>query len=130
MPANLFQPLPDARSGECFDDLLSRPGCRVERIVSHGQASPPGFWYDQAWDEWVLLLSGSAVLRLEPQADPVALRPGDHLLIPAGVRHRVEATAAGEPTVWLAVHCGAAAAPVSPGESPPACPAAQGNPAP
>lgn len=130
MPANLFQPLPDARSGECFDDLLERPGCRIERIVSHGQASPPGFWYDQAWDEWVLLLSGSALLRLEPQADPVALRPGDHLLIPAGVRHRVEATAAGEPTVWLAVHCGEAAAPAPPGESPAAPPEQQGNPAP
>ncbi len=46
MPAaNLFRPLPDARGGERFDDLLNRPGCRIERIVSHGQASPPGFWY-------------------------------------------------------------------------------------
>lgn len=104
--ANLFQPLPDARRGECFDDLLRRPGCRVERIVSHGQASPPGFWYDQAWDEWVLLLAGSAVLRLASQTEPVQLAPGDHLLIPAGERHRVEATAPSEPTVWLAVHCG------------------------
>lgn len=103
---NLFQPLPDARGGECFDDLLQRPGCRVERIVSHGQASPPGFWYDQDWDEWVLLLSGSAVLRLEPQADAIRLAPGDQLLIPAGVRHRVEATDPAGPTVWLAVHCG------------------------
>ncbi|MOA48831.1 Cupin domain protein [compost metagenome] len=78
----------------------------------------------------MLLLSGSAVLRLEPQAEAVALRPGDHLLIPAGVRHRVEATAAGEPTVWLAVHCGEAAAPVWPGESPAARTEPQGNPAP
>lgn len=107
--ANLFQPLPDARAGECFDDLLRRPGCRVERIVSHGQASPPGFWYDQAWDEWVLLLAGHAVLRLASRTAPVTLAPGDHLLIPAGERHRVEATAADQPTVWLAVHCGAAA---------------------
>lgn len=104
--ANLFQPLPDARAGECFDDLLRRPGCRVERIVSHGQASPPGFWYDQTWDEWVLLLAGHAVLRLASQVEPFALAPGDHLLIPAGERHRVEATAADQPTVWLAVHCG------------------------
>ena len=108
MPANLFQPLPDTRDGECFDDLLRRPGCRVERIVSHGQASPPGFWSDQAWDEWVLLLAGHAVLRRASRAEPVELRPGDHLLIPAGERHRVEATAADRPTVWLAVHCGEA----------------------
>jgi len=126
MPANLFQPLPDARSGECFDDLLKRPGCRIERIVSHGQASPPGFWYDQAWDEWVLLLSGSAMLRLEPQAEAIVLQPGDHLLIPAGVRHRVEGTAAGEPTVWLAVHCGE----LWPSESPAARADQPGVPAP
>jgi len=103
-PRNLFQPLPDAAVGECFDDLLNLPGCRVERIVSRGQASPPGFWYDQDWDEWVLLLAGSARLRLESEAQPVDLAVGDHLLIPAGERHRVEATAADEPTVWLAVH--------------------------
>jgi len=102
--SNLFRPLPDAADGECFDDLLSRPGCRVERIVSQGQASPPGFWYDQDWDEWVLLLSGSALLRLESRSQPVALTAGDHLLIPAGERHRVEATDAAGPTVWLAVH--------------------------
>lgn len=104
MIRNLFQPLPDAQDGECFDDLLKRPGCRVERIVSYGQASPPGFWYEQAWDEWVLLLSGSAELRLADEDAALQLRPGDYLPIPAGVRHRVEATAADEPTVWLALH--------------------------
>ncbi|ACO80673.1 hypothetical protein AvCA_45610 [Azotobacter vinelandii CA] len=103
-PRNLFRPLPDASAGERFDDLLSLPGCRVERIVSQGQASPSGFWYDQDWDEWVLLLAGSAVLRLESQSQPIALAVGDHLLIPAGERHRVEATAPHGPTVWLAVH--------------------------
>lgn len=108
MPANLFQSLPDARDRECFDDLLRRPGCRVERIVSHGQASPPGFWCDQDWDEWVLLLSGHALLRLASQAEPIALQPGDHLLIPAGERHRVEATAVDQPTIWLALHLGEA----------------------
>ena len=107
MPANLFQPLPDAGDGERFDELLRRPGCRIERIVSHGQASPPDFWYDQTWDEWVLLLAGSAVLRLASQSEAIRLAPGDHLLIPAGERHRVEATAAQEATVWLAVHCDA-----------------------
>ncbi|NHN78795.1 cupin domain-containing protein [Azotobacter chroococcum] len=101
---NIFRPLPDASGGECFDDLLSLPGCRIERIVSRGQASPPGFWYDQDWDEWVLLLAGSALLRLESEPQPVALAVGDHLLIPAGERHRVEATDPGGPTVWLAVH--------------------------
>lgn len=101
---NLFRPLPDACAGERFDDLLTRPGCRIERIVSRGQASPPGFWYDQDWDEWVLLLAGSAELRLEERAEPIRLGVGDYLLIPAGQRHRVEATDPAVATVWLAVH--------------------------
>jgi cupin 2 domain-containing protein len=32
------------------------------------------------------------------------LSPGDHVIIPAHVRHRVEWTDAEHPTVWLAVH--------------------------
>jgi hypothetical protein len=62
---NLLAPLPDARAAEAVDILLSRPGIRIERIVSLGEASPPGFWYDQDEGEWVLLLSGSARLRFE-----------------------------------------------------------------
>jgi len=45
---NLLSPLPDARAAEQVATLLTRPGLRVERIVSLGQASAPGFWYDQA----------------------------------------------------------------------------------
>lgn len=101
---NLLQPLPDASSDERFEDLFQRPGCRVERIVSLGHSSPPGFWFDQDWDEWVLILAGSAVMRLETRNEPIALAPGDCLMISAGARHRVESTAAGVPTVWLALH--------------------------
>ncbi len=77
---------------------------RVERIVSHGHTSPPGFWYDQPRHEWVALLAGAAALRFEGDGAPVELRPGDSLTIPAGRRHRVEWTTPDEPTVWLAVH--------------------------
>lgn len=101
---NLFANLPDASAGECFDPLFERPGCRAERIVSKGQASPPGFWYDQDWDEWVLILKGSAVLRLETRAALISLTAGDSLMIPAGVRHRVESTDATDTTIWLALH--------------------------
>ena len=51
-----LSPLPDARAAEQVATLLTRPGLRVEQIVSRGQASPPGFWYDQAEGEWVLVL--------------------------------------------------------------------------
>jgi cupin 2 domain-containing protein len=101
---NLFAALPDAGAAEAVDTVFERPGVRVERIVSAGQASPPGFWYDQDRAEWVLVLAGSAGLLLEGEAEPRVLGPGDYLLIPAHRRHRVEWTDAERPTVWLAVH--------------------------
>lgn len=103
---NLFEPLPDARAAERFEPLLRRPGLLVERIVSHGQATPSGLWYDQGWDEWVLLLAGSAELLIEGENAPRNLQPGDSLLLPAGCRHRVTWTTPHLPTVWLALHYG------------------------
>ena len=101
MPNLYAQLLPDY-GAEQFVELLSRPGLRIERIVSSGQASPPGFWYDQPQAEWVLLLQGEARLAFEDEPAPRLLKPGDFLDIAPHRRHRVESTAA--PTVWLAVH--------------------------
>jgi cupin 2 domain-containing protein len=83
--------------------LLSNAHLRLERIHSNQACSPEGFWYDQHEHEWVLLLQGSARLTLEGEALPRALCRGDHLLIPAGTRHRVEATDPDPGTVWLAL---------------------------
>lgn len=99
---NLFAGLPARADEEIFETLLAAPGARVERIVSTGQASPPGFWYDQDGDEWVAVLRGSAELRFADEPGPRTLAAGDHLLIPARRRHRVERTQ--NPTIWLAVH--------------------------
>ena len=77
---------------------------RIERIVSTGQASPPGFWYDQPDDEFVVLLTGAASLCFEEGGVTLDMKPGDWVEIPAHVRHRVESTQADPPTVWLAVH--------------------------
>jgi cupin 2 domain-containing protein len=101
---NLFAALPGDSREETITALLSAPNLRIERIVSNGQASPPGFWYDQDWAEWVILLTGSAELSFEEDTAPRHLRPGDYVHIPAHTRHRVEGTHASEPTVWLAVH--------------------------
>lgn len=101
---NLFADLPAAAAAEEIATLLAAPGFRIERIVSTGQASPPGFWYDQDYAEWVVLLRGSAALLFEGEAAPRVLGPGDYLHIPAHRRHRVEWTAPHEATVWLAVH--------------------------
>jgi cupin 2 domain-containing protein len=101
--ANLLTNLPDASGGEVFEQILTRPGARIERIVSQGQSTPADAPFLQAHDEWVLLLTGGAGLRIEGEDEKV-LKPGDHLLIPGGKPHCVTWTAADEPTVWLAVH--------------------------
>jgi cupin 2 domain-containing protein len=79
---------------------------RVERITSRGHATPPGEWYDQPQDEWVALLAGAARLLVEGEPAARELRPGDWVLLPARLRHRVEWTDPDRDTVWLAVHAG------------------------
>ncbi len=108
MRGNLFNGIPTHLPEELVTRLAGSGSVRIERIVSDGHASPEGFWYDQEQDEWVLLLSGGAELVLETAEglERTTLNPGDHLLIPARQRHRVEATVTSEKTVWLAVFFG------------------------
>ena len=87
-----------------MERLIDGPKVRIERIVSTGQASPPGFWYDQSDDEFVVLLSGAARLRFEKDDLSLDLNPGDWVEIPARTRHRLDWTQTEPPTVWLAVH--------------------------
>lgn len=98
---NLFEHIPSNLPDEITETLSASGHARIERIVSTGQASPPGFWYDQDQAEWVLLVQGEA--KLEFDGRTVHLRPGDYLDIPAHVRHRVAWTKPDEPTIWLAV---------------------------
>jgi len=100
---NLLSPLPDAEAGERLEALLTRPGLRIERIVSRGQSSPPGFWYDQPEAEWVVVLAGAARLRFQDEAEARVLGPGDCLDIAPHRRHRVDWTDPSAATVWLAV---------------------------
>ncbi|WP_079435558.1 cupin domain-containing protein [Zoogloea sp. LCSB751] len=100
-PRNLLKNLPPPGPDEDFETLFEAGAMRIERIVSHRNASPPGFWYDQAGDEWVMLVQGTAELEFD-DGRRIALAPGDWLVIPAGRRHRVAST--GPDTVWLAVH--------------------------
>ena len=103
LPGNLLRELPEASGGEVIDTLVAAPGLRIERIVSHGEASPPGFWYDQPQAEFVVLLEGAAQLRFADEPTARILGPGDCLAIAAHRRHRVEWTDPARPTVWLAV---------------------------
>ena len=100
---NLSTDVPGRLEAERFDQLLKAGGVRIERIVSTGQSTPAGEWLDQAWDEWVLLVSGAAEILLKEEDAPRPLKPGDYLFIPAHVRHRVTWTTS-DPTIWLAIH--------------------------
>ncbi len=99
---NLLRDLPDARAAEIMERIAGSGATRIERIVSHGQASPEGFWYDQAEAEFVLLLEGAARL-LFADGEVLALGPGDFVDIAPHRRHRVAWTDPDRPTVWLAV---------------------------
>jgi cupin 2 domain-containing protein len=101
----LFADLPATPAREHFQELHAAGGLQIKRIVSPpGYSDPPGAWYDQDCAEWVIVLAGSAMLRIADEATPRVLARGDYLHIPAHVRHRIERTDAREPTVWLAVY--------------------------
>ncbi len=101
---NLFAGVPDNPGAEQVTALLAAPTVRVERIVSRGHTSPPGFWYDQDEIEWVIVMAGAAAILFDGETEPRRLARGDYLYIPAHTRHRVTWTDASEPTVWLAVY--------------------------
>ena len=103
-PVNIFSEIPERTPEEIVEEIIGTKTCKIERIISKGQTSPRDFWYDQAQNEWVIVLKGRAVLKFEGARDPVELGPGDYVNIPAHQRHRVEWTDPKESTVWLAVH--------------------------
>ena len=103
MNGNLFASISAQLPEEQVQEIVSAGSVRIERIVSRGHASPPGFWYDQDLREWVAVLAGRARLRFAEGDRVVALGPGDHITIDAHQRHRVEWTDPHRDTIWLAV---------------------------
>ena len=101
---SLFESIPSELPEELFDTISSTEDIKIERIVSRGHASPEGFWYDQEKNEFVLVLRGSAGLKLENEDDIIVLKAGDYINIEAHVKHRVEWTDSTCETIWLAVH--------------------------
>ena len=96
----------DATQNEVFETLAQGRDVVIERIVSQGQRSAEGFWYEQEREEFVMVVTGRATLRreVEGRVESIDLGPGDCLTIPALQRHRVEWTDPQQPTVWLAIH--------------------------
>lgn len=95
----LPEKLPQPQEEELVELLSQSPHMRIERIISTGQTSPEGFWYDQEEEEFVSLLTGSAILAFADHT--VQLNAGDYLIIPAHVKHRVEYTSKNPVCIWL-----------------------------
>ena len=101
---NLFSNVPESFPEEIFETFIENENFKLERILSYGQSTPAGDWYDQEKDEWVVLLRGKAGLRFESEEKVIEMAEGDHILIPAHKKHRVEWTDDHQKTVWLALH--------------------------
>jgi cupin 2 domain-containing protein len=101
---NFFSQIPANFPTEIIEVVLRTGSFWLERIISTGQATPEGEWYDQDTHEWVLLLKGGAGLVLENDPQVIIMKPGDYLHIPAHRRHRVEWTDPSQLTIWLALH--------------------------
>ena len=100
---NIFDLLPDDLQSEAVENILESRHFRIERIVSRGHTTPESQWYDQAQNEWVMVLQGEAIIVFEDSTEHHMV-PGSYLNLPAHTRHRVSWTAPGVETIWLAIH--------------------------
>lgn len=97
---NIFKNIPASMHSEITEILALKGSVRFERIVSTGQVSPEGFFYDQDEDEFVIVVKGKSVMSFS-NGSKITLNEGDYFNIPKGLKHRVDFTE--NPTVWLAV---------------------------
>lgn len=94
----LFDPSAAPATGERIEDVVGFRNVMVEQILSGEVEGPLDYLQEQ--DEWVIVLSGAAVLEVGGQ--PVELGTGDWVLLPANVPHRLVSVERG--TNWLGVH--------------------------
>jgi len=99
---NIFDSIPANLNAEVFENILKLSNLRVERIISNGQSTPEGEWYDQEEGEWVLVLEGHAILEFGNE-EYITLKKGDYLNIPARRKHKVKWTDPDHVTIWLAI---------------------------
>ena len=101
--SNIFKLPEQIPQKEIFETIVNSNDIIIERIISTGQITPSGEWYDQKQDEWVIVLQGEAQLSYL-DGSIIKLKPGDYVFIEAHQKHRVEYTSANPPCIWLAVH--------------------------
>jgi cupin 2 domain-containing protein len=100
--ANIFESIPAHLTNEVFEGIIKSPNLRIERIISKGQSTPEGTWYDQDEHEWVMLLEGEALLWFD-DGSSARLNKGDYINIPAHCKHKVAWTSQEQITIWLAI---------------------------
>ncbi len=100
---NIYSKIPDPKDNEIFETLIENKKFKIERIISRGQATAGGEWLKEAQDEWVIVLKGEGRLKFKGKTQPVTLKSGDYVFIPANTSHRVEWTSPRTKTVWLAI---------------------------
>jgi cupin 2 domain-containing protein len=101
--SNIFLDIDANLEKELFEDIIQKESFKLQRIISQGHTTPKDEWYDQDEDEWVMLVSGEAILSFENDKDE-HLKAGDYINIPAHKRHRVSWTKPDVKTIWLALH--------------------------
>ena len=97
----MFANIPATIPTEIFESLIQTDTIKIERIISKGQQSAEGYWYDQDQAEFVLVLQGQA--RIQFETHTVDLNAGAYLNSAAHQKHRVAWTTPTEETLWLAV---------------------------
>lgn len=97
---NIFELPEQLPSEELFETLLEHEKILIEKVVSSGQVTPTGDWYDQDRDEWLIVLQGEGELSYE-DGSRIKLNKGDYQFIPARQKHRVEYTSTEPPCIWL-----------------------------
>lgn len=100
---NIFELLPDDLQSEVVENIVQSGDIRIERIVSKGHSTPQSQWYDQAQNEWVMILKGEAIISLEDNTEHHMV-PGSYLSLPAHTKHKVSWTTPETETIWLAIH--------------------------
>lgn len=94
----LHDPTEAPGEGETAVVLAEFGNVVVEQILTGRLPGPASF--DQAHDEWVVVLAGGATLEVADEA--LTMGPGDWVLLPAHTPHRLVRADPG--TSWLAVH--------------------------
>ena len=99
---NIFELPSDLPFVEVLETLVDTETVFIEKVISTGQITPDGEWYDQDRSEWLIVLQGEGELGYE-DGSRIKLTVGDYLLIPAHQKHRVEYTSTEPPCIWLTI---------------------------